>query len=70
LEAQELINAKPPGFYTLSELYDDVWGRIWRPRAYGKGFYEAVCKRLLVGIAWVKKRSDRCHLYEVLPRAA
>lgn len=67
-DAQGVIDSKPPGLYVLRELYDDVWDGIWRPRAFGKGFRAAVGAGRLKGIAWIRKRSDRCHLYEVMPR--
>ena len=66
-DALRIARDVKPGRYTLRELYGEEWQEVLRKRAYGKWFRESVRRGDLPRVRWVKKRSDKSHLYEVLP---
>lgn len=66
--AAKIIEATPPGVYRLRELYGDEWDNIYRPRAYGRWFRGSVLEGTFPPVRWVKKGSDKSHVYEVLPK--
>ena len=67
-DAMKIVRKAAPGRYTLKQLYGDEWQWVYRPRYYGRWFRAAVRRDDLPGVRWVRKRSDKSHEYEVLPR--
>lgn len=68
IEARQIADATPPGFYSLKELYGEQWQWVIRKQAYGKWFRQSVRNDELPGLQWVRRRSNRSHEYEVRPR--
>ena len=67
-DAKRIIEAVSPGRYRVRDLYGEEWDDVSRPRSHGRSFSESVRAGALRGGRWVRKRSDKAHEYEVLPR--
>ena len=65
-----IVSERPPGRYKLKTLFGEHWQWVRRRRLFGQWFRAWVRAEELADIRWVRKRSDRCHEYEVLPRYA
>jgi hypothetical protein len=51
---------------TLPELYGEAWAFVRRPKTFGKQFKRAVLDGRVPGVRWVREKSNRHQLYEVL----
>ena len=61
------IKGRKPGFYELSELLGDLWSIVLRQRWYGIQFRKAVLAGKIKGVRWAGQKSNKHHLYELLP---
>src|SRR5258708_3587724 len=64
--ATRIIEATPPGRYRLRDLYGEEWELIHRPKAHGRWFRASVRAEALPRVRWLRKGSDKSHVYEVL----
>ena len=67
--AKAIVRDTAPGRYSLKELYGDYWQEVRRPRAYGRWFRLSVLHEDLPGVRWARRRSNKSHEYDVLPRS-
>ena len=57
-----------PGKYTLPEMLGDGWGLVRRKTAFGTWFRASVLAGHIPWIRWLRRRSDKRNIYEVIPR--
>ena len=66
---QGLVDAAPPGQYTMPQLHGDVWELVVRPRLYGRQAAAAVRGNKVRRLRRNGKKSNRHLLYTVLPKS-
>lgn len=68
--AIEVLRQLPLGLYTVKKMFGNQWSGNYRPRNYGKRFKASVMRGDVLGVRWMRKRSDKSQEYEVgLPEA-
>jgi hypothetical protein len=67
---QHLIRARPPGKYTLRQLFAEHWYTVRSPRSFGRRIKRAVNAGVFPGLKISKRNSSKSWVYELVDASA
>lgn len=62
---QHLVRTRPPGQYTLRQLFAEHWHEVRSPRSFGRRVKRAVTRGVFPGLELRKRNSSKSWVYEL-----
>jgi hypothetical protein len=64
---QHLVRTRPPGTYTLRQLFAEHWYEVRSPRSFGRRVKRAVNEGVFPGLDLRKRNASKSWVYELSP---